>query len=552
MRNFAALLRYKIKNVYVNPMRMLLREKAGFLKLLGLVALMLIGFAPMVMMYTAGLWQIAPLLAYLGETKLLLTMSITVAELIILLFSIYAIGSEFYYTKESDMLMTLPFSAEETFLAKFVSLFLGEFILSAAAILPAIVSYARVSDVGILYYIGGIITALTAPILPMAFLLLLTTLLMRVASRSASKTLTQTIMFIFIFALAFGFQIIGRDLGSRMGNGFDPQATVSVLSNFDILSKVFFTSYLSVEMLTGSWLKGILLLFSYVVIFVLLAWFARTMYYTTLMNNKSESMKKMKITKDSYHSNGQIAAIFKKDWMRTFRTPIFLVTTFSSTLIFVLVLLIPAIQGLKSGKDGVDFAMLLNEFRLFASEEPWLIRISFGMLLGAIFGFSAGTSSMLFSREGKSYWLHRVLPIDPQREALARFLFALSVSALPTLTLLALFSALVWLDPILIVLTPILATVVISPSILTTLYTDAVKPDLNWEDPAKMGKRNFRQVLIIYATIASYVGLAFLFFFVNKTMGLFLAAGLVLLIILMISFIFSQRLVAKLREGIDL
>lgn len=552
MHNFAALLRFKLKNVYINPVRQLLREKAGVLKLIGLGALMLLGFAPLLGMYWASVWTMAPVLKLVGQEKLLLTMAMTSAQLMILIFSVYGVGSEFYYTKESDMLMTLPFKAEETFLAKFVALFLSEVLLSAAAILPAVFSYARVSDVGALFYIGGVFVALTAPILPMAFLLLVTTLLMRVVSRSAGKTLTQTLMFLVIMGVAIGIQFVSRDFGAKMAQGFDPQATVGALSRFDGLSRIFFTSYLSVEMLTGSWMTGIALLASYAGIFLILAWFARSMYYTTLMNNKSESTKKTKITGESYRANGQIAAIFKKDWMRTVRTPIFLVTTFSSAFIFAILFFVPAIQGMKSGADGLDFATFLDMFRLFAAENPWLVRIACGLLLGAIFGFSAGSSSMLFSREGKSYWIHRVLPINPKHEAIARYLYSLSVSALPVLLLLTVFSAFIWFDPILIVMSIFLAAITISPSILVVLYTDACKPDLTWEDPAKMGKKNFRQVLVVYAVIASYVGLGFLFFFVYRNLGVFLSAALILLILAMISFVLAQRLVVKLKEGIEL
>lgn len=552
MHNFAALLRFKLKNIYVNSVRQLLHEKAGVLKLIGFIALMLIGFGPLLFLYSATLWQMAPLIKAYGDPKLLLTMSITVAQLMILFFSVHAVGSEFYYTKETDMLMTLPFKAEETFLAKFVALFIGEVLLSAAAIIPAIVSYARVSDVGALFYIGGVFTAITAPILPMAFLLLVTTLLMRVASRSASKTLTQTLTFIVIMAIAIGSQFITRGAGEGLAEGFDPQATLGTLSRFDMLAKIFFTSYMSVEMLTGSWTMGIALIASYVAIFFVLAWFARSMYYTTLMNNKSESTKKAKITGKSYRTSGQIAAIFKKDWMRTIRTPIFLVSALSSAFLFVILFFIPAFQGLKSGNDGMTFATLVEEFRLFAMEDPWLVRITAGLILGALFGFSSGTGSILFSREGKFYWIHRVLPIDPKNEACARYLYGLSLSAVPVLILLTLFSVFVWFDPILIVLSVILATVVLSPSILVVLYTDACKPDLSWEDPAKMGKKNFRQVLVVYAVIASYVGLGFLFFFVYRSLGVFLSAGLILLILAMISFVLAQRLVVKLREGIDL
>lgn len=111
------------------------------------------------------------------------------------------------------------------------------------------------------------------------------------------------------------------------------------------------------------------------------------------------------------------------------------------------------------------------------------------------------------------------------------------------------FSVFVWFDPILIVLSVILAMIVLSPSILAVLYTDACKPDLSWEDPAKMGKKNFRAVLLIYAVIAVYVGLGFLFFFTYRSLGLLLATGLVLLILMMISFVFAQRLVVQLRTA---
>ena len=93
MHNFAALLRFKLKNIYWNSMRLLVREKAGVLKLIGFIALMLIGFGPLLFLYSATLWQMAPLIKAYGDPKLLLTMSITVAQLMILFFSVHAVGS---------------------------------------------------------------------------------------------------------------------------------------------------------------------------------------------------------------------------------------------------------------------------------------------------------------------------------------------------------------------------------------------------------------------------------------------------------------------------
>ena len=172
MHNFGALLKYKLKNVYWNPLKNILRGRQGGLKIFGKGILLLLIFVPMVIAYSYMMWNAAPFLKGQGVEDFLLYFGFISAQILVLAFSIQGISSEFYFSNELESLIPLPLRVNHVFIAKFISVFMGELLVSFFMVFPSLIAYAKVVDTGILFWIKSVIFILLNPIFPMAMVLI--------------------------------------------------------------------------------------------------------------------------------------------------------------------------------------------------------------------------------------------------------------------------------------------------------------------------------------------------------------------------------------------
>ena len=548
MHNFGALLKYKLKNVYWNPLKNILRGRQGGLKIFGKGILLLLIFVPMVIAYSYMMWNAAPFLKGQGVEDFLLYFGFISAQILVLAFSIQGISSEFYFSNELESLIPLPLRVNHVFIAKFISVFMGELLVSFFMVFPSLIAYAKVVDTGILFWIKSVIFILLNPIFPMAMVLILISILMKIFSKSRSKNIFQTLSILFGLVLGIGINILFR---SNISGGDLAKLAIGYRELLQSFSKVFVTSELTIQSLKTSGVKGLLfftlVILVTVVIFFIFSLLSKSVYYQTLLESKVMEKRRKPINyKNGFNRNSVVMAIFLKDWKRSLRIPIFFYQAFMG----IIMLLLIGVISYFSMKNIDGFSMEI--IRVFVREHIWYARILSGSIIGGYLGLLSVGSGMLFSREGKNYWIHRTLPIKAEHEAFGRYLFAISTILLSAIAVAVLFQFLIFPDILFIVFVLLGTLIVASPGLCLQLLVDASHPSLNWEDPAKMGKGNYRVFFSMFGNLIFYGLMGFVSIFVWPWQGPILGGLFIFATAITVSIALFFAWVKVLKNGVEL
>ena len=143
----------------------------------------------------------------------------------------------------------LPLRVNHVFIVKFIFVFMGELLVSFFMVFPSLIAYAKVVDTGILFWIKSVIFILLNPIFPMAMVLILISILMKIFSKSRSKNIFQTLSILFGLVLGIGINILFR---SNISGGDLAKLAIGYRELLQSFSKVFVTSELTIQSLKTS------------------------------------------------------------------------------------------------------------------------------------------------------------------------------------------------------------------------------------------------------------------------------------------------------------
>ncbi|HSQ35666.1 MAG TPA: hypothetical protein VLQ89_06720, partial [Candidatus Binatia bacterium] len=185
-------------------------------------------------------------------------------------------------------------------------------------------------------------------------------------------------------------------------------------------------------------------------------------------------------------ANGAGRAILLREWRLMNRTPIFLLNGILS------VVLVPAMLFFmvrsNAGAASLSLLQLLGSGDLTATT---LFAAAFFVACGCL----NGTASSTFSREGKNFWLSKVIPVAPGRQAWAKFLHSYLVAALGVLggSLAARFAmGMAWQSILPAALLAVAAGVLFTA---VNMAIDLARPLLTWTNPVRAIKQNLNVLL---------------------------------------------------------
>lgn len=203
------------------------------------------------------------------------------------------------------------------------------------------------------------------------------------------------------------------------------------------------------------------------------------------------------------------------------RTPIFLLNGTLVVVLFPAIFIVMAAVDTGSRGGGGDAMVLL---RMMTSVNP-LYTILATALFMTVCGSLNGTSSSTFSREGKQFWVSKIIPVAPREQATAKFLHSYMVAMLGVVTASVVGAAYLRLKATHLVVAAGLA--LLAGVLLTAvgMIIDLARPLLDWTNPQKAIKQNFNVLLAMLADIGI---LTAIFFGVRGLIRARLAAGLVI------------------------
>jgi ABC-2 type transport system permease protein len=477
-----------------------------------LIGLAVVSIVPTLVLYIRLLSSAFDLLKSLGQEKALLTLAILAGQLIILVFGLFYLISTFYFSRDLEYLVALPLKPSQIMLSKFIVVLLNEYLTIALVILPLLIVYGLKKHGGPEYWLIMPLTYLLLPIIPLAAAGLVVVGMMRLVNIGRKKDLLIILGSLVLIAAALFLQFgLNRAVGS---SGPDVQQIIAMIGSPDGLVQtighrfppaIWGTRLLNDGLLTISGFTGFVLFASLsILLFGGLMIGAQRLFFGGLVGLSERSGspgRRVKAGAKIKVSSGRhpVRAIFLREVRLMNRTPIFLLNGVLGVLMVPLVLALT----LSSHQKGSDSADIL---RLMTSAKP-VTAILVTTMFMIICATLSGVASSSFSREGRKFWVSKVIPVDYRQQVLAKSLHSMGIallgigSAAAVLVFRFRLDAGQWL--------PSLALALPVTALLTSLNLaiDLARPLLDWISPQKAMKQNLNVL------IAMLLDLGFLFLY---------------------------------------
>jgi len=518
MRRFLALLGASLRqNFGLALLKYKVIKQRKDLWLVLLFALGLAGVLPVVVLYFKVLGLVFSILQSQGQATALLTLAILAGQFLILVFGLFYVLSAFYFSRDLEFLVSLPARPFEVIAAKFGVILVNEYLTVVLVVVPAFVVYGVMAAKPLSYWPLAALVFLLLPVIPLALSGLLVMAMMRLVNVSRKKD---------FFLLAGSLVLVTGVLFLQLGlaGNRSPEELLKFFTAADGLARLVgekFPPCIWASRLLASGFSapgpGYLALYVGVSIAVLLLLLlaAEKLFYRGLIGLAEMAVRRKKLSAAALagrFANRRRAwrAILLREWKLMNRTPIFLLNGIFS------VILVPAMFFfmVRSGAGSSSIAFL----KILGSGNR-TVEILFAAAFFVACGCLNGTASSTFSREGRNFWISKVIPVAPRRQVMGKFLHSYLVAVLGVLSgslVAKLAMGLGWKSVL-----PAALLALVAGAFLTAvnMAVDLARPLLTWKSPQRAIKQNLN-VLLAMALDVGFVYLFYRLFLLLRRAGL--------------------------------
>lgn len=451
----------------------------------------------------------------LNMESLFIVMAIFISLLTILIFGIFQFIGYFYFSNDIKLLTPLPIKPRNYLLSKFLFIYLIELIVNLLLVFPFFVIYGIKLNVTIYQWLGIIISFLLMPIVPLVIVGFITVLLMSLTNITKNRDTLRIMGYTIILVLTFIFQITVYQnlIPSSPEEQFDLFERLAENSQYflDKFALYYPISKLISLSISGSFVEVILsiigfLIISFIIIY-LFSQFLQRVFINSYLKELDSPLKKKKIREKQVEgSNNTAFAIAKIDFKTIIKVPIFMFNTVALLIIVPVVLIISTLFMQQSSAGEVDQIVdLIQKYRYLF----WL-GLTLALVILSTWIPIAPTS---FSREGKTNWIMRTLPITAREHIFGRMIVPVITQTIFQLELVIMVWISLYSKGILDIeniyyglIACGLALILSMPLLLAGLYIDLSKPILDWDTPQRAIKQNMNVLIqmgigVAYGTI---------------------------------------------------
>jgi ABC-2 type transport system permease protein len=483
------------------------KDKKKLPKTIALLVLMAVGFLPMVAAFVAMAASSYSSMVQMNQEGYILVMGVSAASLIIFVFGIFYVMSTFYFSTDIENLLPLPLKPSTILGAKFTVVLIYEYITELVFLLPIMITFGVMSRAGIVYYLYSVIVFLTLPVVPLVMASFISMIIMRFAPFAKNKDAFNTIAGVFGLFIVIGFNFFFQRLGA---NNQDPSQLVALMAQGDnslisTMSKAFPSAKLAVNALVFSGeLKGVvnILLFLVVTIallFILLL-LGEALYFKGLIGISQAASKRKKLTSEEFDEsttqNSAVKSYLIKELKILFRTPAYFMNCVLMNLLFPVILLIPIFSQPEITNSLGKVRELLNGSNL----PGYIAAIIFGVMM--FISVANPTACTAISREGRSIFISKYLPISYKKQIMAKVLSSIILNSMGLILIIAV--AMVMLIPpvTLIIQAVILGIVIVIFSAFSGIMIDLAFPKLQWDTEQRAVKQNMNVIIEMFGGFA--------------------------------------------------
>ncbi len=436
-------------------------------------------------------------LAPLGAQDIILPLAFGATSVVIFLFGIFYVISVMYHADDVEQLKYLPLKATHILGAKFITLVVYEYIFEAFILAPVLIAYGVKSGAGAAYIVYSALLFLMVPVIALSMASVLVMIVMRFTSFGKNKQAFKFVGGILAMALAIGFNILMQSSVSKIG---EAEMALAFMNSTlpDLFAQIFpgigFASQALIQSAAIGGLFNLLLfaLCSAAAFAVFMG--AGQLLYLKGISGITESAAKRRAIKDlgrETESSSAVMAYVKKEMRLLFRSPIAFMNCVLMTFIWPVLIIIMLVSG---GNRLSDVSLMVSQ-------------IDGGLITAILVGASAfiasanGITSTAISREGKSLYFTKYIPMSMRKQLFAKNLTGMVFSGISILLITGL--ALFFGASVSVVLASlIIGIIVMTATSYAGLLIDVGNPKLEWVNEQQAIKQNVNVILHMLVGVA--------------------------------------------------
>ncbi|ETA79668.1 putative ABC transporter permease subunit [Youngiibacter fragilis] len=524
------------------------RKKSVFSKRPVKILLFLLLFLSMGMSTGSFAYLLYDSLSMYGFQSLIIRLAVPASGITVFMFGIFYVMNVFYFSRDIENYLFLPVKPGEILMSKFLVALVYQYFIYGMLFMPVLLVYGFLDKAGPLFYLYLILITLFVPVLPMVAASLIAMVIMRAGKGIKNKDRFNMIAGVFGLGISLGFSFGIQYIAQRATAGSMVITDLSQLPAIKVTSLAIPTSYLASEALIGfDGFSGLMYLLALIALSILsmVVFYVvgNAIYFKGVMGVLDSSSRRKKLSTgelDKETSSKPILLAYSlKELKLLMRTPAYFMNCILVSLIFPLFFVVPL---LIEGPDSAEIKEIISYISATPDANLLIVLAAAGMFLGGL----NIISSTSISREGKSFFFMKYIPVPYMTQLYAKILSSFYVEGAAAVVL---YGLLIWLfRPSMIVVLLSIPLFILSSIFMNqfSIAIDVYMPKLEWDSEQKAVKQNLNSMFQIFGSFIFGGGMIFLSTKLSPSLipaflGLFVIFGA----LVVITHKFLERLVAK-------
>lgn len=494
MRDFLLVFKVLVKNQYSyrisnNGKRKLPQGVTTLLCMIPLVVLICVvaGFVAVIIPDSATLSMVSNII-------------VSAVQLLALFMTMFSAMNTLYNSPDTPFLNTLPVRHTAVFFAKFAVVYIGTLSLMASILIPSLLTvsivYAAMGRVMFYGYFPLILLiALASPILPLFVVTLFSMPISFLGTFFKGKATLKTVVTLLFYMLVMvGYFLLIYFVNQAEENASDAEIAGNALAGLAVFSKVMYPNKTLIDFCLGidagkNFGISLAINVGMIVVMLLLA----MLFYRRINLRKLETHSEGSKGNISYKQNNIVSSLMIKDFKHIVRNSSLAVSSLANILLCPILTAVMYFVSDLQMSDEVPAA--LNS----------MLKLSYIVLYTLIFLGGTNAMAMLaYTREGKSFYLSKSLPITPKDSIKAKFILAIIPSTVVMIIQVILAFALYRLDVLNVALFFICMMLTIIGATGLHIYFDMRYGNVNWntrQDMKQVSQGNRGSLIVAFATV---------------------------------------------------
>ena len=469
----------------------------------------ILSISPLVIMIAVLMAFLASSLKSIADLSALLTSVLFATQMMVLFLSMASMFSTLYDAKDTPFLQSLPIKPTGVFFAKFALVYVNALKLSVVAFLP--VAYAvtitfNVANHTMFYgaYPLILLVALVAPVLPLFVAVLFSMPIAYIGSYFKGKPTLKSVLTIIFYVILMGAYMVVVYFMNTKGFGQEGEVEISqgALSSLYGVARAIYPDKVLVDFCYGinvgkNFGISAACVVGMIAVMILLA----MAFYKRINVKKSETAVQSSSSKTTLKQENIVISLVKRDFKSIIRNSTLAMTSLANSLMAPIVIVVMYfITGFKEG-NGEAMSSLMSE----------MMGIGYVIMYSMIFLAGANlVASLAYTREGKSFFATKSLPIKPIDSIKSKVLLATIVPAVIMIPIMLISLLLFKIDIVSTLLIGVdTMLMVVGINCLNVLF-DMKKGNQHWEDVSELrnaSRGNYYQIISAFMAIIPAVAL---------------------------------------------